>query len=174
MDSQIWVVILAGVSSLLGILLSQSYSKNLNLRTELKAKKQKLYSDFIVFLYDIYSGSDDTDSDETAKRLKKYFPKLLTFASNEVIKSAGDFMQHIYKFDQEASDKGDTTWNIASMEYFGDLILAIRNDLGHKKFTEIMKWHDVARLWITDIDQYVPSNERTPRARHSGPKPTVK
>ncbi len=173
MNPEIWVVVLTGFSGLLGILLTQSYSKNANLRAELKNKKQKLYSEFIVFLYKIYSGTEEIGEDEVASKLKQYFPKLLTFASNEVIKNTGDFMQHIYKFDQEAADSGDATWNIQSMEYFGDLILAIRNDLGHKKFLEVMKWHDVARLWITDIDQYIPKAEQTPRSRHVGPSPKI-
>lgn len=173
MESQIWVVILTGLSGLLGILLSQSYSKNTALRAELKNKKQRLYAEFIDFLYRIYSGDEEFGEEDVASKLKAYIPKLLTFASNEVIKHTGDFMQHVFKFDQAASDRGDTTWNILSMEYFGDLILAIRNDLGHKKFTEMMKWHDVARLWITDIDQYVPQTEKTPRALHKGPKPKI-
>lgn len=171
MDLQVLIVLLTGVSGLFGILLTQSYSKNQALRSELKNKKQRLYSDFISFIYPIYTGSGTTDGDTTVVKLKEYIPKLLSFASNEVIKSTGDFMQHIYKYNQVSVDSGDTTWNIASMEYFGDLMIAIRNDLGHKKFTQIMKWHDIARIWITDIDCYVPKNEQTPRSYHPGPKP---
>ncbi len=171
MSSTLWVAVLSGLSSILVVLLTQAYSKNASLRADLKGKKQKLYADYVGFLYTAYSESVVPDTDKMVATFKSYFPKLFTFASNEVITNAGDFMQHIYKYDSSAAERGDQTWNIESMEYFGDLILAIRKDLGHKRFNQIMKWHDIARLWITDIDTYVPEQERTPRAVHNGPRP---
>ncbi len=174
MNTSIWIVLLTGLSGLLSILLTQSYTKNAGLRADLKNKKQALYSGYVKFLYDTYSGSNKLDNENIVETLKNYFPKILTFASNEVVKCTGDYMQHLYKYDQSQADAGDTSWNINSMEYFGDLILAIRKDLGHKKFGQIMRWHDVARIWITDIDTYIPKTEQTPRGTHNGPRIEIK
>ena len=75
-------------------------------------------------------------------------------------------MQHFYNPNDDEKKQG-----ILALQLFGDLIIAIRNDLGHKKFTDIMKWYDIARMWITDIDQYLPPEDRKQRGTHSLPKP---
>lgn len=165
MNPALQTTIFTAIFAILGIVITQLYARNNALRAELKTKKQKLYGEFILFLFTVIRGDHDGGEDEIVKKLKAYFPKLLTYASNEVIKNTGDFMQHFYNPRDDPSKQG-----VIALELVGDLILAIRNDLGHKKFADLMKWHDVARIWITDIDTYLPRNERTPRGTHTKPK----
>jgi hypothetical protein len=165
----IWIALIG----ILGILLQQSYSKNMSLREGLKNKKQKLYQDFIIFLYNVQSNAKKYEADELVKTYQDYYPKILTFASNEVVKCFGDYMQHVFSFNKELADKGDASWNINSGEYFGDLILAIRKDLGHNKWWQYMKWYDSSRLWLSDINIYLPESDKKNRGTHNGPHPII-
>lgn len=165
----IWVAIIG----ILGVLLQQSYARNSELRTELKSKKQDLYSDFIVFIYNVQSNAKTYEPKELINKYQEYNPKILTYASNDVIKCFGDYMQHAYSFSKELADKGDTSWNINSGEYFGDLILAIRKDLGHSRWWQVMKWYDASRLWVTDIKNFLPEKDRVNRFNHTGPHPII-
>ena len=165
----IWVALIG----VLGILLQQSYAKNASLREGLKSKKQRLYQDFIVFLYNVQSNTTKYEGDELVKTYQEYYPKILTFASNEVVKCFGDYMQHVYSFNKELSEKGDKSWNVNSGEYFGDLVIAIRKDLGHSKWWQVMKWFDISRLWVVDINNFVSASDRKNRGTHTGPRPII-
>jgi hypothetical protein len=166
MNSALQTALITAGFAILGIIITQLYARNNSLRAEIKNKKQKLYGEFILFLFMVIRGEFDGEPDDITKKLKEYFPKLLTYASNEVIKNTGDFMQHFYNPVGEETKQG-----VIALELVGDLIISIRNDLGHKKFTDLMKWHDIARIWISDIDNYLPSTDKTPRGNHTIPKP---
>ena len=68
--------------AVLGIIITQLYNRNAALRAELKSKKQKLYAEFIQFLFKVVRDEYEGDSDEIVKKLKDYYPKLLTYGSN--------------------------------------------------------------------------------------------
>jgi len=152
--------------AVLGIVITQLYNRNIALRAELKGKKQKIYAKYINFLVKAVRGEYEGKDDVILEELKSYFPELLTYASNDVIKNTADFMQHFYNPNED-----ETKQSVIGLELFGDLIIAIRNDLGHKKFRDFLKWHDIPRIWITDIDKYLPTDQHTPRGNHTKPKP---
>ena len=167
MNLTLQTTILSAIFAIAGIIITQLYVRNGNLRAELKSDKQKLYGEFILFLFKTIREEFD-DSNQITNELKGYFPKLLTFASDEVIKNTGDFMQHFYNPKADGNQQ-----SIRALELVGDLILSIRNDLGHKRLKSFMKWHDITRVWIRDIDIFIPKNQRTPRGSHKGPSPST-
>ena len=82
MNVEIQVAILGVLSTILAILLNQSYSKNVSLRAELKNRKQKLYSDFIKFIWDLYTikiSLTEKQNNENANKLKKILTSINDF-----------------------------------------------------------------------------------------------
>lgn len=71
---------------------------------------------------------------------------LITFGSDQMVKSYNAMMQSFYKGEAETNPK-------ATLEKFSNFILSIRKDVNNKN-TKLNNW-DMLKFMITDIDKYI-------------------
>lgn len=105
----------------------------------------------------IINGEDITEIG-TASTLRDYNQKMLLTASNKVFLIYGDLMQNFYL---NAHDTKIT------MNLLGELILAMREDLGHKDWLITLYWFDSIRPWIKDINKYIPKKYQGIRGQYN-------
>ncbi len=171
--------ILAGFFGLLtvvvGARLTYVNQQNIKLREGLNKKKQQTYFGLLEFLTKLQDMNDATEEEtaEIVRSLKSYFKEIMYYGSPGVLKALGDYMHFFYsEFDSERDITKDET-NIFQFKLYGELVIQIRKDLGHVKWTESESWLDVIRLTIKDIDEYIPEKFRADRGKKSSPPITI-
>lgn len=96
--------------------------------------------------------------EEIVEQMREFNQKLLLTASNKVFLTYGDLMQNFYNNSQDTKQ---------TMMLLGELILTMREDLGHKDWMNNLYWFDAVRPWIKDIYKYTPGKYRGLRRHYS-------
>lgn len=133
--------------AILGYFANKSLETKRSVEQAMRPKKLELYDEFVTFIMQIFSN-EKVVKRPTDEEMMTFFvtktPKLMTFASNEVIEKWG-------KLRISLSD--EKTENEQKMFIVEDLFRAIRTDLGHSKRGSHKG--DILRLFINDVDNYL-------------------
>lgn len=132
--------------ALLGTLITVSGNLQIQIRNEQKPKKTEIYDKFInLFLGYLLAaklGKEQKNEEELIKSLAEITPDLILWASDEVLS--------LYiKFRQMADGSLKKSSEDNPMLLFGQLLLAIRKDLGHQN-KEIDK-KSILSTFVNDI-----------------------
>lgn len=118
----------------------------------MRLEKVKLYQDFVTFFMRILMNIEDEKptTEDTKKFMGQITPRMITYASNNVIKLWGNF--------RVQTEKLSSTGNPMDMMLpFENILKAMRKDLGHR--TLMVQQGDIARLFINDVDKYLKKNK---------------
>lgn len=126
-----------------------SANENEKLKDRLNLKKDELYSNFINLYMQLVQKK--TEEKDVIEKMREFNEKLTLVGSNKVILTYGDFFQKL----QQSKTEED---NINNMRYFGELIITMREDLGNKDWLNSLKWFDVLRPWVKDMDNRISQN----------------
>lgn len=157
MDAQIITWILGLIAAFFGIKWQTSAKENQDLKQKLSSKKEELYTSFIEFYMSILNEKQKSQ-EEIVEKMREFNQKMLLTASNKVFLTYGDLMQNFY---HNAQDTKQT------MRLLGEIILSMREDLGHKDWMNNPYWFDSVRPWIKDIYKYIPESYRGLRRHYN-------
>lgn len=157
MDGQIITWILGLIAAFFGIKWQASVKENQELRQKLGVKKEVLYTDFVKFYLGIINEKKISEQ-KSIDKMRDFNQQMLLTASNKVYLIYGDLMQNFYH---------DSRNTMQSLRFLGELILAMREDLGHKDWFNTLYWFDAVRPWIKDIENYTPEKFRGIRGQYS-------
>jgi len=157
MDGQIITWILGLIAAFFGIKWQASAKENQNIKQRLSQKKEELYTSFIEFYMELLNSNKKTE-EEIVEKMREFNQKLLLTASNKVFLTYGDLIQNFYNNSQNTKQ---------TMRLFGELILVMREDLGHKDWMNSLYWFDSVRPWIKDINKYTPEKYRGLRRHYN-------
>lgn len=155
MNVQILTWVLGLIAAFFGVKWQASAKENQILKERLSERKEELYTNFIDFIMGVFNSKTKSEED-IVEKMRFFNQKMLLTASNKVFLTYGDLMQHFY------NNLNDTKQTIRLL---GEIILAMREDLGHKDWMNNLYWFDATRPWIKDIYKYMPEKYRG-RRRH--------
>jgi hypothetical protein len=146
-DSETSKAIIGGLIAILVAIISQALAKkyeHLNaVRADLRTKKAPMYEEFIQFMLKTIVVDSKAEKLDT-KKIEGFFTemtlKLALWANDDVFKSYLKFRTFGLRQTEDKSGR--------ILLLFEELVLAMRNDLGHKN-SGIAKG-DVLRLYLTD------------------------
>lgn len=141
--------ILGLVSAFFAIKWQSATKENENLKEKLSKKKEGLYISFIKMYMDLLNKK--ITSDELVEKIKDFNESILLVASNKVLLVYGDLTQ--YSFIGENDPK-------KFVMIFGELILAMREDMGHKDWRYKILWFHPLRPWMKDINKFIPEKHQ--------------
>jgi len=156
-NEQIILWVLGLVSAYFGIRWQASTRENESLKQKLSEKKEKLYGEWINFYMSLILSPEKKN--KVPEKMQKFNELMLLTASNKVLLAYGDLMQSLYK--TGGNEPKQTLWMI------GELIVAMREDLGHKDFMNSIFWGDTVRPWMKDAEIFLPKNKRGLRRVYS-------
>ncbi|HSX35312.1 MAG TPA: hypothetical protein VLH84_00055 [Patescibacteria group bacterium] len=135
---------------------TKSIERRRSVEQTMRLKKIELYQSFIEFFMRLLlnSGKPKPNSDEMVAFLAEVTPKIITYASNDVIKQWGHFRVNL---DKLLKTGNPMDW----MKPFEDILIAMRKDLGHSSLG--IKDGDIARLFINDVDDYLSKRKQQPK-----------
>ena len=117
--------------------------------------KLPIYEEFIAFWFRALmheQTEEDPPSDvEMARFLSDFTQRLTLWGSEEVLREYGQFRLFSSLHAAGGEDASDGSTEL--MFKFEQLLLAIRNDLGHSN-NDLVRG-DLLRLWINDIDDFL-------------------
>ena len=150
---QIILAILGIISALLLARVQSLMSENAKLREELNTEKHKVYVDLASFLREVLD--QDFKGDVVAKT-RELNGKIIFLASNKVLKAFGDLMQNIYENSNLDSELKKERNGFRSLKLYGELIVAIREDLRIDRKWHRVSWADILRPNINNLNEYLP------------------
>lgn len=141
-------VIVTGVFTVFGSILTLFWTKSIERKREIEQENRKqkvlVYEKFMDFWFRIFVNYIIVNKEVPAEEYKEFMgthtQKLLLWASDDVLREYSAFRK-------SALDGNDTL-----MFQFGKMLMAIRADIGHKN-TDVNE-RDILRTFITDIDEY--------------------
>lgn len=153
--------LLSLLAAFLGIKWQTAAAENKSLKERLTPDKQKLYEDIIEFISNYLREGADPKQDLFKTRMISLEKRLSLIASNAVLIAFADWMQNF--FDNSPNE----TKARRGLILYGNIILAMRADLGHKEWRRPLYWFDPVRLWLKDIRDILPSKYRETRSEES-------
>ncbi len=156
-NEQILLSLFGLLSVYLGIRWQTSSRENESLKRKLGEKKEKLYADWIRLYMNLINNPNRKNS--AVNKIKKFNEDMLLVASNKVLLTYGDLMQTLYLTD--ANDPKQL------LRLIGELVIAMREDLGHKDWLNTPFWGDMVRPWMKDANTFLPKNKRGLRRQYS-------
>ena len=156
MINQLIPWILGLIAAYFGVKWQTSAKENEGLKQKLGSKKEELYTNFIEFYMKILNSK--VDQEDIVKKTQDLNQKMLLTASNKVFLTYGDLMQNFYLNPKDTKQ---------SLKLLGELILAMREDLGHKDWLNNLFWFDSIRPWIKDINTYLPKKYKNFRRMYN-------
>lgn len=151
------------VAAYLAVRWQSAAQENKTLRDKLNKKKEDLYIEIIKLYMEAVNG--EVEQEEMIDKMRKINEKLTLTASNNVMLVYGDMMQTFMNIKTGAELEG--------IRLFGELILAMRKDLGHKDWLNSLYWFDPMRTFIKDIGKNLPERFRGCRKRYNKTLNTV-
>ena len=152
MNSDISVAIIASavtvLFSVLSIVVGKAYESRALVKREHREKKIPVCEDLIKFTFRIFMSAKTGDAPsgkEMAEFMSAFNQRIMVWGSDDVLAAWVEWRRAAIR---QANGKGDST-NL--MLLYGQLILTIRRDLGHKN--ENLGSRDVLALFVNDIDQ---------------------
>lgn len=119
-------------------------------KEKLDDEKRKVYQKLLGLLSKVIRERKAEPG--TIAQLQRYSQELMLTSSGKVAKVYGDFLQTVYIFDAD-----DDLVNKRFIILFGELVKAMREDLGNKSFLHAFEWYDGLRPSFTDIDTLFPT-----------------
>lgn len=130
---------------------NKRWDRNRQIKEKQREKKIPAYEDFSKFVFQILLA---TKMDEEISE-EKMMESMMEFIHHIIIWGSDDFIQSFGEWKTEIQGSDDTQASpLGQLAFFEDLILAMRRDLGHED--EEFERGDLLRLFITDIDDYLP------------------
>lgn len=164
MNSQILTWVLTLLAAYLGIKWKASVDENNILKQRLSEKKEKLYTSIISFYMDSFERTitkkEIINKEELVSQIRKFNEEIILTGSNKVVLTYADLMQRFYKSTSEKNNR-------ESVRFLGELILVMREDLGHKDLLNSLYWFDTLRPFIKDIDNFLPMEYKGDRRKYS-------
>ena len=119
----------------------------------LRGKRRKTYTEILDPYIRLFAELKTKGPNQALKKIISYDYKktafdLILFGSDEVVRAHNNLMKHFYE--AEAKGTQDTK---EMMSLWGNLLLAIRKNLGNKK-TKLDEF-DMLRAMIKDIDNFL-------------------
>lgn len=151
MNVQIITWLLGLIAAFLGVQWKTSAKENQDLKLKLSSKKEELYTRFIQLYMDVMNEKITPENDKIVEKMRELNKEMLLVASNKVFLTYGDLMQNFFRSPDDTKQ---------SIRLFGELILAMREDLGHKDWKNHLYWFDSIRPWIKDSADYTPEKYR--------------
>ena len=148
-DPGVSTAIVAAVTTIVvsvgGVVLGRYLERRQQVEVEIRERKIPVYDSMTTQLLDgVFSGKDgNTEVLETLFR--DVTPKLVTWASDDVIRAWTKFRKFAIRNSGE---------NIELMFLFEEILKAVRQDLGHK--SNNLEKGDLLGLFINDIDDFLP------------------
>lgn len=134
---------IAGLVSIVTLIISKAYEARLASREALRSKKTPVYEGIVATLFRVMFAEQLGEPSVPENELIRWFAttteKLSIWGSNDLIKAFGEFKQH-------AGDE------IGALFVWEQLVFAIRKDLGHRGS---LQKGDVLRLFVNDISDYL-------------------
>ena len=154
LNSDIAVAIIAASAtvfvSVLSIVLGKAYESRELIKKEHREKKIPVYEDLIRFMFRILMGKKTGDQ-PTEKEILDF---MSDFTQHIMVWGSDDVLASWVRWRRAAIDEQEIQKHPMKLLFlYEDLILTIREDLGHKN-KNIGK-SDVLALFINDIDQYL-------------------
>lgn len=131
-------------------------TENEKLKDKLNFKKEELYTKFIEYYMSLV---ENPEPNQSVKKMREFNQQMLLISSNKVLLTYGDMMQTIYK-----TEGKDTT---KMLRLIGELIVAMREDLGHSDWLNQTQWYDTVRPWMKDTDKLIKLNVNGLRRTYS-------
>ncbi len=157
-NSQIWPWVLSVIGGYFAIRWQTSSRENVILRKKLSVKKESLYTEWIHFYMELINKPKSQK--KTISEMRKLNESMLLIASNKVLLTYGDLMQSLY------ISKGGKN-SIQLLRLIGEMIVAMREDLGHKDWLNSIFWGDAIRPWLKDVSRLLPKDKQGLRRVYS-------
>ena len=140
--------VLAGVGSVITLVLTKRYETKASVRESIRSKKVPVYEELVSMFFRILNSSTPGSALLNEAELRTLFitstEKLTIWGSEELIASFVAFRENL--------STGKAT-GVAAMFELEDLLLAVRKDLGHSN--EGLARGDILRMFVTDIDKHL-------------------
>lgn len=150
---------------IIGARLQHVHQQNLKLHEALNDRKQTFYFKLMDFMEDVIDGKFQGDVVDQMKRVVR---DLIYYAPTSVVKSFGDYMQHVYAAESFTDEqKANNGYDLRSLKLYAELKVQIRRDLGNASRRE--SWFDILRLTIKDIKSFIPKYSISDRGRKTNP-----
>lgn len=118
MNTEILVAVVAGVFSVIAVLVSRSWENKKTRKEHLKAKKIPIYESVIEFVFRTIAGTGQPEDDESFIDITK---QLMTWGSYDILNEFMRFHRRVAKLDPQGI-----------LDSASGLLTAIRKDLDHK------------------------------------------
>lgn len=150
---QIISVILAALSAILIAKVQAIITENSKLKEELNTEKHEVYTELLNFLRSLL---DNRFKGDLVAKTQELNEKIILLASAKVLKAFGDLMQNIYMNPKIKDEKRRERKGFQTLRLYGELVIAVREDLGiDKKYTRV-SWADILRPGTNDMNEYLP------------------
>jgi hypothetical protein len=171
LEKEIAAVILAGMltvfGSVLSLIFSRQYEKKREVEREIRNQKIPIYESFIKFLFHKVwfrlkeDGDVDGGDPELVEFMQEFSVSVLIWGSDDVLREWIKFVASMRSFGTEQKDSTDVLVN--AIVPTGQLLISLRKDIGHdnKNLTGLGLMH----LFVTDlkdeIDKAIASGSAT-------------
>jgi succinate dehydrogenase hydrophobic anchor subunit len=137
---------------------NQSIERKRAVEQAMRLEKVKIYQSFTEFFMRVLLNEHPAGK-PTDKEMAAFFAdttlKFITYGSNDVVKKWGKFRNLLVNNSDNKAVQKDPTLYLFEFE---TVLKALRKDLGHRSWT--MSKGDIARLFINDIDDYLPGKKK--------------
>lgn len=146
MDAVVITAIIAGVVSIIGVIISSIVGKRLEFKKSrqeyLAQKREKPYGDFIEMVYKLMLHSKDGEysQEEMVKDLSSFSREITLWGSKDVVKKWVQFRNNA-----KSSDKVAAAANLALID---EIMNAMRKDLGTKKAGR----DELLKFFVNDLE----------------------
>jgi len=145
--STVGIIVLTAVLTWIGHTVVANQQRKLEVMIALERRKRELYSKFLSLFFETLKKGKKIDQDKLSDQLMDIAKDMTVYASDEVLRL---FVQ----FRTMALDKDRDAKKI--VEWFGEIILQIRKDLGYS--TTKIETKDVLSVFIVDINKLYPNH----------------
>jgi hypothetical protein len=135
--------------SVISLIFSKKQEKNVEIESQLREKKIPIYEGIINFLFRITFAEKVGKKQPSEKEMIQFFTDttrdLVVWGSHDMIKEFTKFREGLIKSSEENTESLDILICVEN------LLIAIRNDLGHKH--KRIKRGEILRLYVNDIPE---------------------
>lgn len=143
--------VLGLVSLYFGMRWKSAAQENESLKQQLNSKKEALNTDFVDLFMTVLVAKEKPTQAELGEKMQQYNKEMILTGSNDVLQAYGDLMQSFY---QDNNDPAEM------LKLMGELMLAMRKELGHNKESNTLQWFDPMRPWLKDISTMMPEKHK--------------
>ena len=140
------------IVAILGLWIRQLYEKQTELAKQLDGPRREFAKEALNFIFKVIAASK-TGRNANIKPEDMYalYKGLMLFGSDKTVNTYNIAMRTIHL--RQAAGKQDADLALTAVEHFGDFMLSLRKDVGHKGTK--LKRGDLLQLFITDYDEAI-------------------